>query len=112
GLVEPTAPTAYKCGVDPAQSHGASGFVSILAYMEGGNETARAKLDAGGIWRFDSGPYYPAWWNDVERRELVTTRQPSLVCPSGAPQPTCVDCQAYSSGVWRTEERAAAIGSY
>lgn len=112
GQVQPAVPAEYQCGYDPAQSHAASGFVSILPYIEGSAEFSLAKLDAGGIWRFDSGPYYPSWLNDPERKQLITTRPASYVCPSGAPQMTCADCQSYSSGVWRTEEKAGAIGSY
>jgi prepilin-type processing-associated H-X9-DG protein len=112
GQVEPATPPSYQCGTDPAQSHAASGFVSILPFIEGNSEFALAKLNAGGIWRFDSGLYYPSWWNDPDRRQLISNRPAILVCPSGAPALTCTNCQSYSSGVWRTEEKAGAIGSY
>jgi prepilin-type N-terminal cleavage/methylation domain-containing protein/prepilin-type processing-associated H-X9-DG protein len=112
GQVEPTTPPSYQCGTNPAQSHAASGFVSILPYIEGSADFAVAKLNEGGIWRFDSGPYYPSWWNDPARKALIGNRPASYVCPSGAPQLLCVDCQTTGSGVWRVEEKAGAIGSY
>jgi prepilin-type N-terminal cleavage/methylation domain-containing protein/prepilin-type processing-associated H-X9-DG protein len=111
GLVTPASGVdRCKCGFDPARSHAASGFVIILPYIEGKTWYDNAKLDQGGIWRFDS-PFYPAWWNDPVRRDLVTTRPAVYVCPSGAPAIKCVDCKSYGS-VWRAEEMAGAIGSY
>lgn len=89
------------------RTNGASLFIQILPYMEGGSLYAIAKMDAEGVWNNDS----TAWntWQDAPRLQMVgATRPPTFVCPSDTSGPVEKD-QAW----WGLNNNVSpATGSY
>jgi prepilin-type N-terminal cleavage/methylation domain-containing protein/prepilin-type processing-associated H-X9-DG protein len=90
---------------------GASAFVEILPYMEYSSLYDLVHYDRGGIWSYVTSPvdYTKFFSTDPERKQLVTTRIPAMVCPSSTAAPICEGCGA---GYNDPEDKVSATGSY
>jgi prepilin-type processing-associated H-X9-DG protein len=67
--------------------------------------------DRGGIWSYVTSPVdYTKFFSTVpERKQMVMTRVPEMVCPSSTAGPTCDSC---GSGYNDPEDKISATGSY
>lgn len=64
----------------PAQKNGASGFVSLLPFLEMQSLYDQIALDDGGLWNRDIDDLQ--WLDSAAKREAVEMSLPALWCPS------------------------------
>ena len=95
---------ACGCSPDGVKEDGASAFVELLPYMEYSELYDMVHYDKGGIWSYVS-PYDAFFSAGDERKILVTTRIPVMVCPSSSAGPMCPTCEGLG-------DSEAAVGSY
>ena len=100
-------PNPCGCSGQQVNEDSASGFVELLPYMEYSDLYALVHYDQGGIYN-EYAPYRDSWFNDPDRKTLVTTRLPIMRCPSSGADHTCSKCNA----VYLPSEIAGAVGSY
>ena len=71
----------------PEEKNGASGFVSILPYLDHANLHDALSVDDGGLWNRDIDDLQ--WWeNNAQKREAILVQPPVYRCASDASEET------------------------
>jgi prepilin-type N-terminal cleavage/methylation domain-containing protein/prepilin-type processing-associated H-X9-DG protein len=104
---------ACGCSPDGVNEDGASAFVELLPFMEYSDLYGLVHYERGGIWSYVTSPidYSKFFSTDPERKQLVMTRIPVMVCPSSTAAPICEGCIA-GQGYNAPEDLTSAVGSY
>lgn len=94
-----------KCPSGINARSGTSAFVLMLPYLENQQMYDMANVDEGGVYNFG----YKAWFDDLNRRELISIRPQVLTCPSNTAEPICTECVGSDFG---PEDAIAKTASY
>jgi prepilin-type N-terminal cleavage/methylation domain-containing protein/prepilin-type processing-associated H-X9-DG protein len=94
-----------KCPTGINARNASSAFVLMLPYLESEQMYKMASIDDGGVYNFS----YKAWFDDINRRQLISMRPQVLTCPSNTAQPTCAECVGTAFG---PEDTIAGTASY
>jgi prepilin-type N-terminal cleavage/methylation domain-containing protein/prepilin-type processing-associated H-X9-DG protein len=96
-----------------------SGFVAMLAYIEGSALYPLSSMDSGsgasnvwGVWNESNNSGLFSAWQDAQRLQLVGARPGVLVCPSSMADPFFLLTDPQASGVYAPLPQQSAIGSY
>jgi prepilin-type processing-associated H-X9-DG protein len=106
-----TSPAAYCASTRREDKNGASGFVSILPFIEEQPLYDQLKVEAEGVWVFaNSGLLDAAWMNDPTKLVALAKPVASYRCPSDHSLPVAEGILVPFQGV--SQQILPATGSY